>query len=219
VANRRSWQPIEILMLRALYPHLPTKRLARFLRRSAASIYRIMALNGFQKSEEFLAGPLSGRLCGDRGIGCRFRKGHIPANKGLRRPGWFRGRMRKTQFKKGAEPFNAMPLWSFRRCHGYLILKTGKPGPAPTNGWEYLHKLIWEQAHGPLPDWKAARLWWKDGDHGNCSLDNLEMVTAQEHMHRTTIHNLPPELKHTIQVAGALKRRIRTAERKMQEAA
>ena len=80
----------------------------------------------------------------------------------------------------------------------------------------YLSRLLHEDL-GYLPGQVRTRV--QDGDHGNCSLDNLEMVTAQEHMHRTTIHNLPPELKHTIQVAGALKRRIRTAERKMQEAA
>ena len=120
--------------------------------------------------------------------------------------------MASTQFKKGQPCRNAMPMFSFRWCDGYLVLKTGAPTPKPITGWEYVHKLVWEQANGPLPDWRLARIWWKDGDHGNCSLSNLELVTAGEHMRRTTIHNLPLELKSTILQAGVLKRRIREYE-------
>jgi hypothetical protein len=123
--------------------------------------------------------------------------------------------MRETQFHKGQAPRHTMPMWSFRFCDGYLMLKTGANTPKPTTGWEYVHKLIWEQANGPLPDWRVARIWWKDGDHGNCSLSNLELVAAKDHMARTTVHTLPAPLPQLIQLAGALKRKIRTREKKL----
>ena len=55
--------------------------------------------------------------------------------------------------------------------------------------------------------------WWKDRNHENCALENLELLTDKEHMRRTTVHNLPAELKDTIMLAGRLKRRIRRRER------
>ena len=217
--RHRFWQPLESWMLRLLYPHLSTEVVAKIVGHSLTSTYGKAFGMGLGKTADYMASPAACRLRrGDNtGAAFRFPKGHVPANKGLRRPGWAAGRMRETQFKKGGQPLNTMPLWSFRWCDGYLMLKTGKPGPMPTSGWEYVHKLIWEQANGPLPDWRSARLWWKDGDHGNCSLDNLECLSGEEHMKRTTIHNYPPELKHTIILAGQLKRRIRERERGMED--
>ena len=83
------------------------------------------------------------------GAAFRFKPGQVPANKGLRRPGWAPGRMAATQFKKGQSPGNTMPLWTFRwvtdgKGRQYLMLKTGKPGPKPWNGWEWVHRMIWE---------------------------------------------------------------------------
>lgn len=206
-------------MMRAYFPHIATQDLADRLRRTSSSIDGRAHKLDLHKTEEYRIWML--RECGkkvvtnERSIAARFQKGLVPANKGLRHPGWHAGRMRETQFRKGQQPTNTMPMWSFRFVDGYLMLKTGAPTPKPTTGWEYVHKLIWEHWNGPLPHWREARLWWKDGDHGNCSLSNLELVKGAEHVARTTVHNLPKPLVEVIQLAGALKRKIRNKEKKL----
>lgn len=224
--GRFPWTRRQETILRKLYPDHWTRELRKHLpSHSMASIHTRARQLGIRKSATFRKMQRevdSERLTRD-GVAHRFPKGIVPVNKGLRRPGYAPGRMRETQFKKGQPPMNAMPLWSFRwyrggndkarGCQGYLALKTGKPGPKPMNGWEFVHKLIWEQANGPLPHWTEARLWWKDGDHANNSLANLELVNAEEHMARTTIQNLPPKLKQVIQLTGALKRKIRNRQK------
>src|SRR5690606_27234295 len=88
------------------------------LNRSVSSIYDMSKILGLSKSAEFLAGPQSGRTDGKRGKSARFPKGHVPANKGLRRPGWAPGRMAETQFKKGsmsgAAQHNYVPIGTTR---------------------------------------------------------------------------------------------------------
>jgi hypothetical protein len=202
--------------LRRLYPDTHSDELARKLNVSVLALYQRAQKLGIRKSARYIERKRyeERKRLSTAGIAHRYPKGHAPTNKGTRRPGWYAGRMRETQFRKGQAPINAMPMWSFRLCDGYLMLKTGAPTPKPTTGWEYVHKLIWEQANGPLPDWRVARLWWKDGNHQNCALSNLELVRAEEHMARTTVHNLPAPLRQVIQLTGALKRKIRNREEK-----
>lgn len=212
---RKPWTKRDDKLLRSIYPWLPTPEVARALNRSVCSVYGRVQLLRIEKSKPYLAEKKrkERERLRTSGIAHRYPKGHVPANKGLRRPGYAPGRMASTQFRKGQAPRNTMPLWSFRMCDGYLMLKTGKPGPKPTSGWEYVHKLIWEHWNGPLPDWRKARIWWKDGDHLNNSLSNLELVAGADHVARTTVHNLPKELAQVIQLRGALNRRIRRMQR------
>jgi len=215
--QRKEWTAADAWMLRAFYPHLRNDILARRLGCTVFALYRRAHQLGLHKSQIFLDGPDSGRTRpGDtRGAARRFQKGHVSQNKGLRRPGYFRGRMRETQFRKGQRPHNEMPLWSFRfNSMGYLMLKTGKPAPKPNDGWEWVHKLVWEQAHGPVP--ADCRIWWKDRDHGNCALSNLELVSDAEHMKRTTIHNFP-ELRAAIFSRRVYRPNVETLRRHMRK--
>lgn len=215
--NRRPFSRNEDRILRKMFADHRSAAIATLLGRSVNSVSNRAHKLGLRKSDAHLRKTL--RECGlqvrDAGKSHRFPKDHVPMNKGVRRPGWHSGRMRETQFKKGQTPRNTMPMWSFRFCDGYLMLKTGAPTPKPTTGWEYVHKLIWERWNGPLPHWREARIWWKDGDHGNCSLPNLELVKSSDHIARTTVHNLPAPLPQLIQLAGALKRKIRNQEKKL----
>lgn len=213
--GRNQWTQRADRIVRRLYPNTQSEKLAKRLRVPLHALYQRAKRLGLKKSAEYMASPAACRLRRGDNVGATFRflPGHVPANRGLRRPGYAPGRMAETQFKKGRQSPNAMPLWTFRfNSDGYLLLKTGKRMPKPNDGWEYVHRLIWEQANGPLPNWTESRLWWKDRDRGNCALSNLELVTTKEHMSRTTIHRLPPELKSTIFQAGVLKRRIREYE-------
>lgn len=44
----------------------------------------------------------------------------------------------------------------------------------------YLHRFIYEQEHGPIPE--KAVVHHRDGDRFNNSLDNLELLTQAEHL-------------------------------------
>ncbi len=216
----KPWLPKDHKRLRSLYPHISTKKVAAILGRSVSSINGQAAKLGLKKTAEYMASPSACRLRHGDNVGAafRFKPGHVPANKGLRRPGWSVGRMAETQFKKGNRPHSYLPVGTIKaNADGYLRVKiSDAPEPLGARGaksanWEFVHKRVWEAAHGPVP--KGHRIWWKDGNHNNCSLENLELLSDKKHMARTTIHRLPPELKSALIVSGKLKRKIREIER------
>jgi Zn finger protein HypA/HybF involved in hydrogenase expression len=46
----------------------------------------------------------------------------------------------------------------------------------------YLHRAVWEAAHGPLPKGRAFHVHHIDGDKGNNALENLQLLGASEHL-------------------------------------
>ena len=200
-------------LLRA-YPDEPTAAVARRLGRSVRAIYARAAKWGVIKSAAYLAGPQACRLRrGDNvGAATRFRPGHIPANKGLRRPaGWGPGRMKETQFRRGQ--LNGMaarrvkPIGATRLVDGYVYRKVSAvPGPW-TRNWKVEHVLVWERAHGPIPVRHCVI--FINGNRRDIRLDNLTCISRRELMRRNTVHNLPAPLRQTVQLLGALRRQIR----------
>lgn len=212
----RPWTLREEARLRKLYPHLPSTRVAKLLGRTLASVSGWSHKLHLHKTASYLASPAACRMRrGDHiGRATQFPKGHVPANKGLRRPGYskFHGRMADTCFKKGNKPGNYFPVGTVRKdFYGYLRVKIadGVGGTGNAKVWAFVHRRVWEAAHGPIP--KGYRLWWKDGNHENCALENLELLSGQEHIERTRVkfENFPQELKDTIRTAAGLKNRIR----------
>jgi hypothetical protein len=214
------WTTAENARLRKEYPNTPSRKLAAIFGTDVQSIYARARKIGLKKSPEYLRQCLE--ACGraisshPRSIAGRFQKGVVPANKGLRRPGYFRGRMRETQFKKGNRPHTYLPIGTIKpNGDGYLRIKVSAESQgigACDKAWEFVHKRVWEAAHGPIP--KGHRIWWKDGNHMNCALENLELLSDAEHMARTTIHRKPPELKETIFALIALKSTITKREKR-----
>jgi hypothetical protein len=223
--NHKHWTPEEDALLRQLYPDTSGKKIAQRIGLTVTRVYQRAARLGLAKSDEYIARLNAdlGRQLNINGYAHRFPSGHVPANKGLRRPGYAPGRMAETQFKKGQRAGAAeakwLPVGTVKlNPDGYLRRKiadepeeiAGKGGRS-TN-WEFVHRRVWEDAHGPIPE--GYRIWWKDGDHLNCSLDNLELLSGHDHMMRTTIHNLPPRLKEVIVLRGAINRQITMQSRK-----
>lgn len=217
----RPWAAEDDLLLRALYPDMPTGEVARRLNRSVRATYGRAKNLGIQKSAAYLASPAACRLRRGDAVGKRFRfqKGHVPANKGLRRPGWSPGRMGETQFKKGVRRGVAVrlykPIGTERTSKdGYLERKVNDALPLQAR-WRAVHLVIWEAVHGRLP--KGHAIVFKNGDKRDVRLDNLECITRAELMARNTVHNLPKPLAQAIQLLGALNRKInRRAQRERQ---
>lgn len=211
--SRKVWKPAEDELLRELYPDLPTNLLAAHFKATLQSTYNRAQRLKLKKSDAFMASPYASRLRrGDEvGKAYRFKKGHVPANKGLRRPGWAPGRMAETQFKKGCmsgqAQHNYVPIGTERLSKdGYLERKVTDDHPVPARRWVGVHILLWQEANGPVP--KGMCLAFRDHDKTHIALDNLELITRAERMRRNTIHRYPAEVKQAIRLVGKLKRTI-----------
>jgi hypothetical protein len=209
-ARRRLWTWPEDQALLKRYPHERTVDLARELRRSPSSVSARAGLFGLHKSDAYLASPAAVRLRrGDNvGAATRFRKGHIPANKGTRRPGWAVGRMAETQFKKGQMPQTWVPIGTeVVDPDGYRKRKvTDDRTKASRFNWRFVHVLLWERTHGPVPPGHAVV--FRNGDRRDIRPGNLELVSRRELMRRNSVHRLPKALAEVIQLRGAIVRQI-----------
>lgn len=219
-AGKRLWEPEDDAILRARFPDETTASLANVLGRSAIAVSARAALLGLHKSQAYLDSPAACRLHPDRGphpgLKTQYPKGHVPANKGKRRPGWHRGRMRETQFKKG-ESAKSMPIGATRLIDGYVYRKVSAiPHEPYTTNWKAEHVLVWTAVNGPIPPGHALK--FKNGDRQDIRLDNLTLITRRELMLRNTLHNLPAPLKRTIHMLGAVNRAITMRRRKEQHA-
>lgn len=207
--NGRPWTPDEDARLRAAYADTPTADLARALGRSLSSTYQRVKRLGLFKSAAYLASPAACRLRrGDHvGAAFRFPKGHVPANKGIRRPGWAPGRMSETFFKPGQSGWNWRPVGAQRLVDGYWYTKISDHRRVPwTQNWRPTHVLLWEAQHGPIPPGHA--LAFTNRDKSDIRLDNLELITRRELMVRNTLHRYPKPIAEAIQLLGAMHRKI-----------
>lgn len=213
--NRRLWTEQELAVVRELYPHRPTAEIAERLGRgrTVTKVYAIASKLGLHKSAEYLATQHAqeGARLRIAGAAFRYPKGHVPANKGTRRPGYGPGRMKETQFKKGQISSRWDPelyvVGALRmNADGYVDMKVRTDRKGASN-WRAFHVVLWEDAHGPVPPGYA--LCFKDGDKLNIDVDNnVELISRADLCRRNSLHNLPPELKGAIYMLGALKRRI-----------
>ena len=120
---------------------------------------------------------IRGRLHLDSGVSGRFKKGHIPPNKGKK--GYCSPGSEKGWFKKGQSCFNKMKVGEETfTTDGYIKVKVGEP-----NKWRFKHRLVWEVHNGRIP--KGMIVTFKDGNKLNCSIDNLVLITCSENMYLT----------------------------------
>lgn len=108
------------------------------------------------------------------GLDYRFKKGHVPPNKGRRIAPEVYEKCASTMFKKGNRPASYKPVGSERvDKDGYMMIKVADP-----NKWKPKHVWIWEQANGPVP--KGHRIMFADQNKSNLTLDNLILVSYGE---------------------------------------
>jgi hypothetical protein len=213
--RRRPWSKADDRELRRLYAHRSTAEVAKIIGRTVASTCGRAFGLGLHKSQAYLDSPAAYRLRRDSscGIPYRFPKGNVPANKGLRRPGYAPGRMKETQFKKGnfskRWDVEAFTIGALRINADDIIDIKIKYGP---RSWQSLAHYVWECAHGPLPKWTILRP--INGDTHDTRLENLRIASRAELMRENTYHRYPKEIVGAIQLIGVLQRQINKREGK-----
>lgn len=213
-APRIDWTPDLVRALRDRYPHERTSDIARDLGIPVENVYAKASLMGLKKSAEFMVSPASGRTTGRQGIGTRFTKGLQPWNKGTHFDAG--GRSAETRFKKGemsgAAQHNYAPIGSLRvNADGYLERKvTDDPALFPARRWVGVHRLVWIEDNGPVPDGHVVV--FKPGMRSTkpeeITPDKVEMISRVELMKRNTLHNYPKEITQLIYLRGAVQRKI-----------
>lgn len=219
--TRRMWTDSDREVLRRTYADYPTANIARSLGRSIGQVHQQAQTLGLRKSVEFIAQTARERSMrpDHAGHATRFQPGLVPANKGLRRPGWAPGEMARTQFKSGraaCESANYVPLGSLRlTADGYLERKiTDDPSIFPARRWVAEHRLVWESIHGPVPSGQVVvfRHGQRATDADQITADRLECLTRADLMRRNTIHRYPEPVKQAIRLRGKLTRAISAQE-------
>lgn len=104
--------------------------------------------------------------------GLKGSEGKAPPNKGTK--GLYNVGGNRTSFKKGQRAKNYKPVGHERIDRdGYTLVKVSDDGPWHKR-WQHKHKVVWEQANGPVP--KGYVLIFADQDRRNIALDNLILV-------------------------------------------
>lgn len=125
---------------------------------------------------------------------CRFKKGQKSHNKGKKLEEFMSPEgienSKKTRFKKGQRPYNKCDIGEIRiNSDGYYIKKIKNSG-TQAQRWAFLHRLIWEEKHGPIPEGKMVE--FADGNKLNLDINNLILADRREHLELNRQNNFKP---------------------------
>lgn len=127
-----------------------------------------------------------------------FQKGREPGNKGKKQSEYCSPEAleasRKTQFRKGNHPVNEMQIGAISTTRdGHLIRKKSMTG-AQWERWEFLHRAVWEEHNGPIPEGMVVV--FRNGDKKDVRIDNLMLISRGElsTMSRKGYWSADPEL-------------------------
>lgn len=202
--TRVLWTQEEEAYMRQHYADTSSQTIANHLGRSLGKTYAKANCLGLKKSHAFLASEASGRMKRPLhgGKAHWFKPGHTSHNKGKK--GYCYPGSEKGHFSKGNRPLNYCEVGTLRiNSDGYLDIKLADG----MHQWFLLARYNWFLHTG---HWTTSQecIWYKNGDKHDCAPDNLEIITRREHMQRTTLHRLPPEMVQIILQRGRLNRVI-----------
>ena len=149
-------------------------------------------------------------------LNARFKKGCVPYNKGKKQEEYMSPeaieRTRPTRLQPGHPAHNRVPVGTIsKNKYGYLLIKTKAEG-SQWDRWEFLHRVIWEEHNGPIPD--GMMVSFKNGDKEDLDIDNLMLISNAENLelHRSQLRFTERELTETGLTLVKLK--IKTRERR-----
>ena len=203
---RKLWTEEEKRIVAEMYPDHFASEVAKVLGngRTANQVQNCAARMGIKSSPE--KAVRSGRMSADNPntVASRFKKGTVPPNKGKKMSPEVYAKVARTMFKKGNRTHNYKPVGSERvNVDGYVEVKVADPGK-----WKLKHRIIWEEAHGPIP--RGHNVQFRDGNSQNLSLDNLYLISRSEQMKKENcmMARHPQELREVIHMKASIKRQI-----------
>lgn len=208
--KRRKWTEAEDSILQSDYAMAPAEEIAVGLGRPLSSVYNRARLLGLKKSETYLSEAGKKVSWHPGSIATRFRKGHVPANKGKRMPEEVYAKVAPTMFRKGNVPVNHRPVGSERVSKdGYIEVKVSEP-----NRWRMKHRVVWEKTNGPIP--VGYNVQFRNGNRQDIRLENLYMISRAEQLREENSMEAryPEPLRKVIRARGSLKRQITLHNRK-----
>ena len=199
-----NWTADQVQYLQAHYPDSSTAELARHLGLSESQVHFKAYALGLKKSPAHTAALRAQRIAKlvAAGASSRFQAGGTSWNKG--RAGTY-SNTSATKFQSGNRPHTWCPIGTERWRGGYLARKCTDTGYPPRD-WVFVHRLVWESAHGPVPPDHA--IVFRDGNRQNITLDNLELIARSDLMRRNSVHNLPQPLKEVLAIKRWITRTI-----------
>lgn len=152
----------------------------------------------------------------------QFKPGLVPWNKGIK---GFDPVLGRGLYRNGLGAPHAVPIGTTRlrgaipqmpKARMYLEKKIAEPSI-----WVRVHRMVWEQANGPVPDehivvFKPGQYTTKEEE---ITLDRLECISRVEHAHRNHPMNHHPELVPIYQLKSAISRQINRIKQEQKEAA
>ena len=192
-------------LLEILYPYIPAKALGDYLGLTTSQVYNRTSRIGVKKDPK-VKQQMAKRLFLKAGNQTRFEKGHEPFNKGKKCPNLLLTNAAKTMFKPGRKPHNT-------KADNAITIRTDTGGrkyyysKIKDGLWVLTHRLMWEQANGPIPPKHIVR--FIDGNTMNLELTNLECIPMAENANRNTIHRFPDDLKKVIRLKAKLNKHIK----------
>jgi hypothetical protein len=192
-------------IIKILYPYIRGPLITEYLGISTSRMYNFVWNNRIKKHPKFKH-QMNSALAKQAGEKSRFKQGHVPFNKGIKCPNLVLTNAAATMFKKGNKPSNT-------REANATSIRTDSSGKKyhyskiADSIWVLTHRLMWEQANGPIPPKHVVR--FIDGDTLNLQLTNLECIPMSENANRNTIHRFPDDLKKVIRLKAKLNKHIK----------
>ena len=199
-----KWTEEQKRIVREMYPDHCASEIARIIGKSVSGVYNQARAMGLKSSEEKIKQLGKIGSTHPNSIASRFQKGCVSHNKGVKMAPEVYEKVKRTMFKAGHVSANHRPVGSERvNVDGYVEIKVAEPGK-----WRLKHRVVWEEAHGPIPP--GYNVQFRNKNRQDLSLDNLYLISKSEQMGKeNSIHaRYPEELKQVIRVKATLKRHI-----------
>ena len=200
----RLWTEEEKRIVAEMYPEHLASEIGAIIGKTANQVQNCAYRLGVKSSYEKIV--RTGRMSSQHPnvIASRFKKGRVPENKGKKMSPEVYARCSATMFKKGNKPHTYRPVGSERvNVDGYVEVKVADP-----NKWRLKHRVIWEEAHGPIP--KGHNVQFRDGNSQNLDLGNLYLISRDDQLrNENCLHvRYPEEVREVIYLKAKLKRHI-----------
>lgn len=206
---RRKWNKSEDKFLKESVGKITWKECAGNLNRSVRSVYSRVNTLGLKHPKKFIAKITKEKWLSGEMEGCKkswYTKGSVPANKGKKQSEFMTPEgitnSAKTRFKKSHNPHNHKPVGHTRvDKDGYTYIKVAEP-----NVFKLKHRVLWEEAHGPIP--RGSIIQFVNGDKSDIRLENLQIISREKQIGQNTIHRYPNEVKQLIKLQHKLTKKI-----------